>query len=441
MVKRFPLTIAAAVFCTTLSPAWAGRFQFKLEYSKPEIFQGESVNANFILTGDEDAVEVEVARFPEFRGFWSENIALRQGPIPMIPDFPARLFKTALIGAYRITPMATRNQVAVNPMKIVIKSFMDPIESREPEYLESVVGSLRILPLPPLPPEIPTAKFRGAVGTLAFRAESSQVFFQKDEPTQLRLMVQGDANFQEMNEIPVTFPPDVEVLSKRSYVSGGAQMTTKIFDITLVPHLAKDFEVSDVALVWFDPVLRGYQLRSLEPIRFTHEAKPAPDLMFDRNMIQWDPVAKSWTNYVPISRRPWLWLLQALLAVGLLLATLREIHRRKVWAANQTPRVRWRKHLEEVRGLFTAQSWDAMLGQADELAFSWLKELGSLPSAVVRRREALALARGKVSAQTLQSCEKIFEAREKFAYRGIRPPPAPTQEVMQSLEALYSEVS
>lgn len=436
MVRASLIFLAALVS----QSAWAGRFQFKLEFSKPEIFQGESVNANFILVGDDDAVEVEVARFPEFRGYWSENIALRQGPIPLIPDFPARLFKSALVGAYRITPMALRSQTFINPMKIVVKSFMDPVENREPEYVECSIAPLKIVPLPPIPAEIPKDKFRGAVGHLSFRAESPQVFFQRDEPTQLRLVVQGDGNFQEMNEIPVTFPPEVEVLAKRSSQSGSAQMTTKTFDITIVPHTGKDFTLNDVGLVWFDPVLRGYQYRTLDPIRFAFEPKPPAETFFDHETIQWEAPSTQYAPYVAPLKRSWLWALQGLFAAVLVAIAGKEIRRRRWIIESQKPRVRWRKRLEEVRGLYSSQSFDAMLGSADELAFTWLKETAKLPPTVSRRAEALTLAQGKVPPAMTNACEKIFEAREKFAYRGIKPPPAPTQEVMACLDTLYGLV-
>ena len=59
--------------------------RFVTEFSKNPVYQGETVTAHFVLYAMEDRVEVEVAKFPEFRGFWSENTALRQGPMMLLP--------------------------------------------------------------------------------------------------------------------------------------------------------------------------------------------------------------------------------------------------------------------------------------------------------------------------------------------------------------------
>ncbi len=423
-----------------VAPAHAG-FQFKGEFSKPEIYEGEAVTANFILIGDEDAVEVEVARFPEFRGFWSENITLRQGPIPLLADFPARLFRSALVGAYRIIPMVQRKSHVMNPMKIVVKSFMDPNGDPRPQELECEIAPLTILPLPPLPPEIPTGEFRGAVGHLSVRADSHEIFFQKDEPTQLRISVQGDGNFPEINEVHVPMPKEVEVLSRKAYQSGVAQMMTKTFEYTLVPHAGESFELPEFGFTWFDPQLKQYQRRMLGPIRFRFEAKPPIDPILALEGVELKAAGKSWSVYRPLARAAWFWILQLLGIAALAALAVREVARRRAYAQSLLPAYRWKSSLEEVRQLYQSSQWDQMLGRADELAFQWLKELAKLPSPVVRRGEALQLAKGKVQNTAIDSCETIFEARDKFAYRGIRPPPAPTEAVLKSLEALYGLVA
>ncbi len=423
------------------APAYAARFQFKAEFSKPEIYRGEAVNTTFLLIGEEDAVDVEVARFPEFRGYWSENITLRQGPIPLIADFPARLFRSALIGAYRIIPMMQRQSHEMNPMKIVVKSFMDPNGDGRPQELECDIAPLKILPLPPLPADIPPTDFNGAVGHLSVRADSNEIFFQKDEPAQIRISIQGDGNFPEMNNVNLPLPKEIELLSKKAYQSGVAQMMTKTFEYTVVPHAGESFDLPEFGFAWFDPQLKQYQRRTIGPLRFRFEAKPAIDPILALEAVELKATDTEWSEYRALGRTLWFWGLQAAGLAWLGVLAVKEIARRRAYRESLTPRFRWKSSLDEVRELYQSSQWDRMLGRADELAFQWLKELAKLPAVCVRRTDAVRLAQGKVDRTAIDSASTIFEAREKFAFRGIQPPPAPTEAVLKSLEALYGLVA
>src|SRR5690606_27213740 len=98
------------------------RVELRMEFTKDEIYEGEHVLCNFILSAESSGVEVEVAKFPEFRGFWSENLALRQGPLPLSPDFERPGWNRTIIGSYLLTSMVGRENPEIVPMKLVLKS-------------------------------------------------------------------------------------------------------------------------------------------------------------------------------------------------------------------------------------------------------------------------------------------------------------------------------
>lgn len=252
--------------------------RFALEFSKSVIYVGESVQANFVLYAREDALDVEVARFPQFRGYWSENLALRQGPMPLLRENFQSDLRRAVIGTYVITPMQGRDQHVIEPMKILVKPlFGGAGENAIALPFENEKSSLEIKPLPPLPvtwTETDRKNWKGLVGTVNLRADTLSARFYSGEPTTVRYSIQGEANFAELRELPIPVPPEVTVLDQRVSLFGGGSLATKIFEITLVPRTEKDVVIPPLQLPVFDPSKGSYEVLTTDPVQLVREPKP-----------------------------------------------------------------------------------------------------------------------------------------------------------------------
>ena len=148
MIKLFPLLALAVPLL-----AFGGGMRFATELSKNKIYEGEQIQCHFVLYASDATLNVEVEKFPEFRGFWSENLALRQGPLGLMPSEDSRYPRKILIGTYAITPMVGHSGSRVTPMHIAIKPmFESPLEEI---VLDSEMPEFEIRPLPPLPAGFP----------------------------------------------------------------------------------------------------------------------------------------------------------------------------------------------------------------------------------------------------------------------------------------------
>ena len=124
---------------------FGGGSSFKLELSYVDhpvsLYQGESIKVDFVLRRPlsevsppltlSTSVNLEIVRFPEFHGFWSHNLMLRQGPLILSPAKKKYgLEMSAIIASYLLTPRVSkggREEYLVNPMLVTLDQNPDNI--------------------------------------------------------------------------------------------------------------------------------------------------------------------------------------------------------------------------------------------------------------------------------------------------------------------------
>src|SRR4051812_49050688 len=99
-----------------------GEVRLVTECRRKQIYYGENVICDYEVIANESPIDVEVVKFPEFRGYWSDNLALRQGPIVLGWPAGSGGLRRGLVGTYIITPMLGRSKPIMMPMKISVAS-------------------------------------------------------------------------------------------------------------------------------------------------------------------------------------------------------------------------------------------------------------------------------------------------------------------------------
>jgi len=414
-------------------------YLLRTELSKNVIYEGEQVMCNFVLYAREDALEVEVGKFPEFRGFWSDNLALRQGPLPLQTDmFPVPV-RRATIGTYVLTPMVNRPDTSIEPMRLVIRSltgrgFETRVLSEQP--------ALQIRPLPPLPPDIPEKDFRGAVGNFGLTAESTEYRFEKGEPFSVRLSIHGEGNFPEVNTIELVLPPEVEILSRRSHHQGLGQQGTKTFEISLLSKGERGFEIPSPRLVYFNPVTEKYEIRTAPAIRVVHSPRPLADLVAETGKTgDLGAPATFWQAQTPPWRGVFFWLWQALAGAGLGYLVWREANRRRLERYLGSREFFRRRLWDGARAAWEAGRWLEFLRRADELAFECLRDAANLREPGITRAHALAAASRRMPQDLLAKARHLFEAHNRLAYSGRADLISPPDELLRSLDDLVKRAA
>ncbi|NBX93689.1 MAG: hypothetical protein EB078_08675 [Proteobacteria bacterium] len=289
--------------------------RFRLQFSKQTIFSGEQVIANFVLESvEQQLIEVEVVKFPEFRGFWSENLILRQGRIPVLPMNSPQSHSIGVVGSYSLFPIVNMRSPSIQPMSILAKD--SNVGLAQP--LNSEADVLKILPLPPLPKDFSASDFSGAVGKFQLSLEKPEIPFRKSQPFSLKLRLTGEGNFPEINNIPLRLPKDLSILSQTAMMEGTVASGSKIFEWTLSTDNEALTELDLGTFLFFDPLLKKYVAQGIPKSRFRIipdlELPPTASLMTQVSI----PQELSWSPYSPGYKNVWLLVVQGFMALMLI---------------------------------------------------------------------------------------------------------------------------
>jgi len=422
MVKRW-LMLAALALAPT---AQAEAVRFVAEYAKNPVYEGELFTVSFVIYAQSDRIDLEVAKFPEFRGFWSENLALRQGPLLLLPDaraFPAR---RAVVGTYQTVAMRGSQASVILPMQAVARVMT--FQGQQELSIESETPKLTIRPLPPVPPTL-RAGFTGAVGSFNFRAEASGLRYTPGDPVSVRYYVTGQGNLPEVNRLSPVLPEGVALLAQRNASLSGP-FQNKTFELTLTTDREDEFEIPALEFVYFSPASGKYESVQASAVQMVPVKRPPEPLTAEK--LDLGPVAKTWSASKPLSQSFGFWLVNAALAlIWVGLAT------RQFTSWNQARLASDPRH--QLR-----QAWKQLLHPKD-VDSTWVERAEALlfrtldarsPRPLTTRRQAAAFAKKQWGEAVSDPVARFFSEWENAHYRperGPLPEPGPTREMLRSL--------
>lgn len=417
-------------------------FVFKAELSKTDLYEGEQTYCHFVLYGREDALEVEVAKFPEFRGYWSENLALRQGPLPMQSDLFPSQYKKTTIGTYVLTSMIKRPDAKILPMRVVVRSLLNLGGVRPEVYLLSEIPKITLKPLPPLPEGLPPESFSGAVGNFSINVETTAFRFEKNEPFSVRFLLQGEGNFQEVNQLPFKLPPNVELISRKASQQGSGQYGSKTFELVLVTREETNFDIPPLQFVFFNPGTGQYESRSTPMLRFTHEARGAAEVAAEAKAPHaLDQPEPSYTAFRPLHESPWFWISQLLLAVVAAGITGRELSRRRREAYRRSHAYQSKLRWAETQRAYESGDWPRFLRLAEDLVVSELRARSGLdPKHLMTRSQLLHAVQGKLPEALLSHARHLFDVVDRSLYSGAASD-APSSDLWRELSSSFGRAA
>ncbi|MFM8269673.1 MAG: hypothetical protein ACKN9V_05730 [Pseudomonadota bacterium] len=349
-------------------------FIFRLEVSSSKVFQGEQVTANFFLEApSERAVEIEVMKFPEFRGFWSENLVLRQGPVHLIGTVGPKKRAIALIGSYSLSSILDIQSPALEPMRILVKSFGQP-----PIILNSEGQFPPLSPLPPIPARLNEFPFSGAVGTFQLVFSQTQIPFRKNQPFVIRGQLQGQGNFSEINTLPLSPPNELSLVSQSSSLDSFSGGSRKSFEWIFSTEKDSLNEWNPGSFLTFSPQTKTYQIVSLPSFKFV----ALPETAVPANRLKMGAIPflpeLSWRARTRLQDSGWFWIMQVTIALVLIArgvwVQIRIFQERRL----QDPFLRRQLILKQASLALKNENWEEFLSLASKVARQLIQEKSSL---------------------------------------------------------------
>ncbi len=434
-MSKFIPFFCTLIFC--VKAISAPEFEFIMDCANREVFFGQKILCQFIISGSTDVVEVEVVKFPEFRGFWSENLSLRQGPIALVPvATPSGAKKQGLVGSYTISRMVDKKTSQIIPMKISVKkrTLSDAFykDQGEPFFLFSQSIPFKMLPLPPIPSQLSQIPFIGAVGEFSIPQPELLVSYRIDEPTQLRISLQGHGNFSEINSLPLSLPENSEILSRRNFIQSSGDENIKTFEYSILLKNLPPESYSLGAFLFFDSNKKIYRTLHLPEVKFS---KAPLNLKENISSFQLPPPEKEWKSAFFLFKSFSFW------AVQIVLLILSGFKLLKSWRDEKETKRR-ASHAFKREQMWNQALSAQQMGESEKfvklatlICIDFLKEkcapMKIRVSNYPTQKQWVGLARVSLSPKELAPIEKLFEHYE--ALYSPNPGPQPMEPLTQLL--------
>ncbi len=263
--------------------AFENNHSLKMSCIPNTLYRGQKTVCDFILYSKNlNRIRVEVIKFPQFRGFWSKNLMLRQGDLELLRDENGMV----KIGTYSLIPMMEGNNFVITGLKLAIK---DSLKTRDDFVeIENEPIKLTIKNLPKPPPDVQV----NLVGKYNFRSLNEFLYFNPNQPINIKYLIEGDGNLAEITKLD--FPKDIpylKVLSSRTFQYGD---NSKIFEY--ICHVSNDTVIPPIFLDFFNPENGKYQRISSKEVKLLKKAAvfEKPEKRINSKLI--------FKNYKPIKK-------------------------------------------------------------------------------------------------------------------------------------------
>ena len=250
-----------------------GDIFMKLSLSRTQVVVGEPVTATLKIYHRANLVGFENARFPSFKGFWSQEVEAPSNIEFQREQVNGTMYNSAVLRRWVIIPQKAGDQT-IDPAEIVCLvnvqqrrstgSIFDDFFGNDyvttRQRVSTKASSLKVSALPAGAP----ASFGGGVGDFTVSAKLSKDSLSTHDAASLLVTVSGKGNIALLEAPKLSFPPDFEVYDVKTSVNTDKSGTSgsKTFEYPFIPRSAGEFEIGPVQYSYYDIKQRKYHTAS-----------------------------------------------------------------------------------------------------------------------------------------------------------------------------------
>ncbi len=246
----------------------------RLTLNKRNVMVGEPVTATlkFYRRETVNLAGFENAKFPDFNGFWSQELQSPSNIEFHREKLGERIYSAALLRSWTLIPQKS-GEIRISPAELVcqvnIRTRRQPTGSIFDDFFQDDYQTIRkrvvtdplTVRVSALPAGAP-ATFGGGVGQFKMTASLTRDSLMTHDAASLRLSVTGTGNVALLEAPKLSFPPDFEVYDvKTSDIPGG-----KMFEYPFIPRSAGEFVIGPVEYSYYDNKASRYVTLSSRPL-------------------------------------------------------------------------------------------------------------------------------------------------------------------------------
>lgn len=239
--------------------------------SKTKVYEQEAVLVTYKLYTRYDISGIGAVKFPEFKGFYVQDVELDPNRQLSLEHYNGRNYNTFILKQSLLFPqhsgdltleagkvdvtLRVRSNRRVNN---IFDSFFDTYNDVE-KSLAIPSASIEVMPLPDGAP----ASFNGAVGTFTMSSDISSTELNANDAVTLKVKISGTGNMRLLKNPEITFPLDFDVYDPKVETSvkttlNGLQGSRSI-EYLAIPRFGGDFDIPSSEFSYFDLSTKSYK--------------------------------------------------------------------------------------------------------------------------------------------------------------------------------------
>ena len=233
-----------------------------LNLSRTNVVVGEPIVATIKLWQRVNIAGFESAEFPDFNGFWSQEIEAPTNIEFTRETYDGQIYNSALLRKFVLIPQQ-EGTVTISPAELVclvnirvssggnsiFDGFFDDYTTIR-KRVSSKPVSVRVSPLPAGAP----ASFGGGVGKFSISAKMSKDSLKTHEAASLVITLSGTGNISLLDAPKVVLPPDMELYDTKisEKIDKGGRNGSKTYEYPFIPRSYGDFTIEPVKYSYYD---------------------------------------------------------------------------------------------------------------------------------------------------------------------------------------------
>ena len=245
--------------------------------SKSSVYEQEGLLISYKLYTRVNISGMENPKFPEFKGFLAQEIAMPSDPQWNIENYNGANYQTTIIKQTFVFPQETGNLtiekgsfdmvIRVKNQNTQARSIFDDFFETYSNVKKTISCNPVTIHVKPLPSNKPL-DFCRVSGKLTMSSSISAQKVKANEAITIRLKISGSGNLKMLPTPELTFPSDFEVYDPK--VENAFKTTTsgvngsKSIEYLVIPRFPGTFEIPAVSLSYFDLSSNSYKTLSTQ---------------------------------------------------------------------------------------------------------------------------------------------------------------------------------
>lgn len=244
--------------------------------SRTNVVVGEPVIATIKLWQRVNIAGFESAEFPDFNGFWSQEIEAPTNIEFTREAYDGQIYNSALLRKFVLIPQQ-QGTVTISPAELVClvnirvssggNSIFDGFFDDYTTIRKKVASKPVTVKVSPLPAGAP-ASFGGGVGKFSISARMSKDSLKTHEAASLVVTLSGTGNISLLDAPAVVLPPDMELYDTKvsEKVDKSGRSGSKTYEYPFIPRSYGDFVIDPIKYSYYDIDAGKYVTLETPPI-------------------------------------------------------------------------------------------------------------------------------------------------------------------------------